>query len=67
MIPLIEKVLCLKSIDLFDQISTEELSPIAGIAEECNKNAGEEIIHEGDQGDCMYLLIDGRVKGRRGD
>ncbi len=67
MIPLIEKVLSLKSIDLFAQISTEELSPIAAIAEECSKNTGDEIIHEGDQGDCMYLLIEGRVKVHSGE
>lgn len=67
MIPVVEKVLFLKSIALFDKISTEELSPIANIAEECSVNCGQEIIHEGDQGDCMYLLVDGRVKVHSGE
>lgn len=66
MIPSVEKVLFLKNIDLFEKIPAEDLYPIAAIAEEVNFATGAEFIKDGDEGDCLYLIVDGLVKVHRG-
>lgn len=66
MISTVEKVLFLKSIDLFSQIPGEDLSQIAQITDEVRFEEGDEIFHEGDPGDTLYFVIDGRVRVHRG-
>lgn len=66
MISTVEKVLFLKSIDLFSQIPGEDLSQIAQITDEVQYEEGDEIFHEGDPGDSLYLVIEGRVRVHRG-
>jgi CRP-like cAMP-binding protein len=58
----VEKVLFLKSIDLFSQIPGEDLSQIALITDEVQFEEGDEIFREGDPGDTLYFVIDGRVR-----
>jgi len=62
MLSTIEKVLFLKSVDLFSQIPGEELAQIAEVVREVNFAKGEVIISQGDIGDRLYLIIDGKVK-----
>ena len=62
MLSTIEKVLFLKSVDLFSQIPAEELAEVARIAREVSFEEGEVIIRKGDIGDKLYLIIDGEVK-----
>lgn len=62
MITTVEKVLFLKSIDLFSQIPGEELSQIALITDEVLFDAGDEIFREGDPGQTLYFILDGRVR-----
>ena len=66
MISTVEKVLFLKSIDLFSQIPGEDLSQIAQITDEVQYEEGDEVFHEGDPGDSLYLVIEGRVRVHRG-
>ncbi len=61
MISTVEKVLFLKSIDLFRLIPGEDLAQVASITEQCEFDAGESLITEGDLGDSLYLIIEGRV------
>ncbi|MBN2493900.1 MAG: cyclic nucleotide-binding domain-containing protein [Deltaproteobacteria bacterium] len=61
MISTVEKVLFLKSVDLFSQIPGEDLAQVAGIAQEISFEPGELIIQEGEMGDSLYLLVDGEV------
>ncbi len=63
----IEKVLFLKSIDLFSQIPGEDLAHIALIATEETRDAGEDVFVEGDVGDALYLVLDGKVRVHRRD
>jgi CRP-like cAMP-binding protein len=63
----IEKVLFLKSIDLFSQIPGEDLAQIALIATEEGRDEGEDIFGEGDVGDALYLVLEGKVRVHRGD
>jgi CRP/FNR family transcriptional regulator, cyclic AMP receptor protein len=58
----VEKVLFLKSIDLFSQIPGEDLSQIAQITDEVQFDEGDEVFREGDPGDTLYFVIDGKVR-----
>jgi CRP-like cAMP-binding protein len=67
MLTTVEKVLFLKSIDLFSQIPGEDLAQVALIATEENRETGEDIFVEGDVGDALYLVIEGLVRVHRQD
>lgn len=57
----IEKVIFLKSVDIFEHATVEQLGNIAGLTEEVHFKPGETIFKEGDPGDAFYLLLSGRV------
>ena len=67
MISTVEKVLFLKGVDLFKGIPGEELSHIAQITDEEEHRSKQLIFNEGDQGDAMYLIVDGNVKVHSGE
>ena len=67
MISTVEKVLFLKSIDLFRALPSEELAQIAEIAEEQAFVAGDPVFAEGEPGDALYLVVEGAVRVHRGD
>jgi CRP-like cAMP-binding protein len=67
MLTTVEKVLFLKSIDLFSQIPGEDLAQVALIASEEAREASEDIFVEGDVGDALFLVIEGRVRVHRAD
>jgi len=57
----IEKVIFLKSVDIFEHATVEQLGRIAGLMEEINFDARETIYNEGDAGDALYVILSGRV------
>lgn len=67
MITTVEKVLFLKSIDLFRGLPSEELAQIAEIAEEVPFAAGDPVFAEGEIGDALYLVVEGTVRVHKGD
>ena len=67
MISTVEKVLFLKSVDLFRALPSEELAQIAEIAEEVPLAAGDRVFEEGEPGDSLYLIAEGRVRVHKGD
>lgn len=67
MLSTVEKVLFLKSIDLFSQIPGEDLTQVALVSEEVDHAPGEEIFAEGEAGDALYLVLDGKVRVHRDD
>ncbi len=67
MISTVEKVLFLKSVDLFRALPSEELAQIAEIAEEVPLAAGDRVFGEGEPGDALYLIAEGKVKIHKGD
>jgi CRP/FNR family transcriptional regulator, cyclic AMP receptor protein len=67
MISTVEKVLFLKSIDLFSQIPGEDLTAVALISSEERRDPGDEIFAEGESGDALYLVIDGKVRVHKQD
>ncbi len=58
----VEKVLFLKSIDLFSQIPGEDLSQVALITDEVSFDAGDEIFRQGEAGQTLYFIIEGKVR-----
>jgi CRP-like cAMP-binding protein len=58
----VEKVLFLKSIDLFRALPGEELAQIAEIAEEVPIGSGGLVFAEGEPGDALYIVVEGRVR-----
>ena len=63
----IERVALLKSIDIFDDTPDYVLASVARIVEEVELMPGEVLIHEGEPGNCMYLIIQGEVRAYSGE
>jgi HEAT repeat protein len=57
----IEKMLRLRQIPLFEPLAPEDLQRIARSAEERYFASGEELVREGETGDELFLILDGRV------
>jgi CRP-like cAMP-binding protein len=67
MLTVVEKVLFLQDVDIFQNTSTDDLAHIAAITEEIRLPANAEIFRESEASDSMYLVIEGRVRLHRGD
>ncbi|MCZ6677133.1 MAG: cyclic nucleotide-binding domain-containing protein [Candidatus Poribacteria bacterium] len=63
----IEKVIILKTVDLFSQTPYPILAEIASILEEVTFKAGERIIEKGEIGNCMYIIISGQIRVHDGE
>ena len=57
----IEKVIFLKSVDIFSHATIEELGRVAALTEEVHFEPGETIFREGEPVDAIYLVLKGRV------
>ena len=62
MLTVVEKVLFLQEVDIFENTPTEDLAHIAAITEEVNYDANADIYRTGDVSDSMYIVIEGQVK-----
>ena len=58
----IEKVIFLKSVDIFSHATIEELGRIAALTDEVHFEPGETIFREGEPTDAIYLVLKGRVE-----
>ncbi|MCA0454264.1 MAG: HEAT repeat domain-containing protein [Chloroflexi bacterium] len=67
MLPTIEKILLLKSANLFSHVPDPILFEIASIVKDEVVPEGKTIIHKGDLGDFMYIIAYGRVRIHDGD
>ena len=61
MLSTVERVLFLKVADIFSAVASEDLVPVAMIAQEVHFSAGETFIRQGDLDDCLYAIVDGEV------
>lgn len=61
MLTLVDKVFRLHRIRLFDSLPTADLQALANIAEVAAFAPGERILTEGEPGDRLYILVEGRV------
>ena len=63
---LVEKVLILKSLSIFNDTPEHILADLAPLMEEEEYEKGTAIFKEGDVGDCMYIIQQGKVKIHKG-
>jgi CRP-like cAMP-binding protein len=57
----IEKVIFLKSVDILEHATVEELGGVAAVTKEVHFQPGETIYREGEPVDAIYFLLRGRV------
>jgi hypothetical protein len=69
MVTPVEVILHLRSLAIFERLSTRQLTELATVVKEETHPAGTEIVREGDFDDCMFLIVEGKVdiirEGRR--
>lgn len=58
---LLEKVFFLKSVSLFEHVPGEEIVEIVAILREVEIEPGKTFIRRGDDGDCLYIIVEGEV------
>jgi NTE family protein len=57
----IEKVIFLKSVDIFSHATIEELGRVAALTEEVRFEPGEMVFRKGEPTDAIYLILSGSV------
>lgn len=59
---LIERVLLLKSLSIFSETPENILAEIVHLMVESHIPAGSVIVKEGETGNCMYIIFDGKIR-----
>ena len=54
-----EEVELLKGVPIFSKVEPAKLKLLASTSERMNFAAGQELFHQGDQGDAMYVILGG--------
>jgi CRP/FNR family transcriptional regulator, cyclic AMP receptor protein len=63
---LIEKVLILKSLNIFKDTPENVLADLAPLMQEVEYEKGYVIFNEGETGDCMYIIHEGSIRIHKG-
>jgi CRP-like cAMP-binding protein len=58
----IEKVIILKSVEIFSGLLDADLGELAAIAEEVEVKAGAQVLARGDIGRSLYVIVQGKVR-----
>lgn len=67
MLTTVEKIIILQDVDVFEQLTTEDLAHIAAISEEITVTKNTMIYKEGGFPNSMYLLMVGKVRLLQGE
>jgi CRP-like cAMP-binding protein len=67
MFTILEKTILLKTVDLFQDIPGELLSQVSQISKAKNYDNGETIFKDGDIGDSMFIVLEGKISITKGD
>ena len=67
MLTIVDKVLFLQNVDIFNHATTEELAFIGSIAREVEKPQGSILFREDESADAMYLVVSGKVRLHKAD
>ena len=67
MLSTVEKVLILKTVSMFSQTPDNVLADVADILEEVNVSENESIFKQGEPGDSLYVIVDGKVRVHDGE
>lgn len=62
MLTTIEKVIILKDVDLFAETPDELLAEVGELLAEVEIAAGQPVFTKGEAGDCLYIVVSGRVR-----
>ncbi len=62
----LEKILILKSVDLFKETPDELLTDIANVLHMRTASRDETIIHADEPGNSMFIIVEGKVRVHRG-
>lgn len=63
---LIEKVLLLKSLTIFNETPETILAELAPLMKEQEVEQGTQVFEEGEPGDCMYIIFNGEIEIHKG-
>jgi hypothetical protein len=58
----VERAAALRQVELFSGLAADDLLQIASVAEERTFQAGDYLFYEGEEGDYMYLILEGRIR-----
>ncbi len=67
MLSTVEKVLILKTVSMFSQTPDNVLAEVADLLEEVDVTENETIFRQGDPGDSLYVILDGKVRVHDGE
>jgi CRP-like cAMP-binding protein len=67
MLSTVEKVLILKTVSMFSQTPDNVLAEVADLLEEIDAAENETIFKQGDAGDSLYIIFDGKVRVHDGE
>jgi hypothetical protein len=67
MLSIVEKVLVLKTVPMFNQVPDPVLAEVAGLLEDVDVPENGNIFQQGEPGDSLYVILDGRVRVHEGD
>lgn len=67
MLSVTDKVAILRSVSIFAATPDDILTEVASLLQPVEVKAGEMVIQKGDTGECMYLVVRGRVRVHDGE
>ena len=67
MFPTVERILILKSADIFSEVPDDQLVPLAAIVTEVEVRKGQAVFEKGDSGTAMFVVVEGKVRVHDGE
>ncbi|MGB0387609.1 MAG: cyclic nucleotide-binding domain-containing protein [Ardenticatenaceae bacterium] len=65
MLTTVEKVIFLKQVSFFQEMTINQLRTLASISEEVSYEEGEQILAQGEDADALHVVVSGRVAIQR--
>jgi CRP-like cAMP-binding protein len=62
MLSIIERMVFLRKVRFFENLRLDQLRTLARICEELSLNAGDYILHKGEAGDRLFIIVQGQIK-----
>ncbi len=62
MLSTIERMLFLRNVSFFENLRLDQLRTLARICSELAVNQGEYLIHKGEAGDSLFIVVEGKIK-----
>jgi CRP/FNR family cyclic AMP-dependent transcriptional regulator len=62
----VDKAAALRRAELLSGLGADDLLQLAAVAEERSFERGEYLFYEGEDGDYLYLILEGRIRADRG-